>query len=85
MNADGLYTAHAAGGIVEALAAAFLQPRSRFYRDTAILDRIRLAAGYLERSQTPDGNIDLVTTNFNSPPDTAFVVEGVATAANLGR
>lgn len=85
MNADGLYTAHAAGGIVEALAAGFLQPRSRFYRDTAILDRIRLAAGYLERSQTPDGNIDLVTTNFNSPPDTAFVVECVATAANLAR
>ncbi len=84
-NPDGLHLPHSAGGIIEVLTAAFLQPRSRFHKDAAVLERIRLAAGHLDRTQTRDGNIDLLTTNFNSPPDTGFVVEGVATAAVLAR
>ena len=67
------------------MAASFVHPESRFHHDSALLDRIRLAAGFLERSQSPQGNVDLLTTNFNSPPDTGFVVHLVATAANIGR
>ena len=81
----GLHSAGSAGGAAEACAAAFVHPQSRFHGDRAILERIRLAAGFLERSQSPQGNIDLLTTNFNSPPDTGFVVHGVATAAAIGR
>jgi hypothetical protein len=81
----GLHTAGSAAGIVETLAASFVHPRSRFHDDGALLEGIRLAAGFLERSQSPQGNIDLLTTNFNSPPDTGFVVHGVATAAVIGR
>jgi hypothetical protein len=81
----GLHSAGSAGGASETFAASCVHPRSRFHRDSVLLDRIRLAAGFLERSQSPEGNIDLLSTNFNSPPDTGFVVHSVATAAAIGR
>jgi hypothetical protein len=81
----GLYSAGSASGVVETMAASFVHPQSAFHHDAALLDRIRLAAGFLERAQSPQGNIDLLTTNFNSPPDTGFVVHNVATAAAVGR
>ena len=81
----GLHSAGSAGGVSETLAASFVHPRSRFHHDGVLLERIRLAAGFLERAQSPQGNIDLLTTNFNSPPDTGFVVHNVATAAAIGR
>ena len=81
----GLHHAGTAGGILENCAAAFLNSGSRFHRDQALIERMRLAAGYLERAQNEQGNIDLIITNFNSPPDTAFVVQNVATAACLAR
>lgn len=81
----GLYSAGAASGVLETMAASFVHPQSAFHHDGALLERIRLAAGFLERAQSPQGNIDLLTTNFNSPPDTGFVVHNVATAAAIGR
>jgi hypothetical protein len=80
---DGLHHAGTAGGIVETFTAAFLHPASRFHRDSLLVGRMRLAAGYLRHAQNQQGNIDLIITNFNSPPDTAFVVQNVATAACL--
>jgi hypothetical protein len=81
----GLHHAGSAGGAAETCAASFVHPQSAFHREPILLDRIRLAAGFLERAQSPQGNIDLLTTNFNSPPDTGFVVHNVATAAAIGR
>jgi hypothetical protein len=81
----GLHTAGSASGTTETLTASFIHPRSRFHADNALVERIRLAAGFLERAQSPQGNIDLLTTNFNSPPDTGFVVHNVATAAAIAR
>ena len=81
----GLCQPGSAGGVIETLTAALLHPRSRFHGDRSLVERIRLAAGFLERSQSPQGNIDLLITNFNSPPDTGFVVHGVATAAAVAR
>ena len=80
-----LHSAGSAGGVIETLAASFVHPRSKFHGDAALSERIRLAAGFLERSQSPQGNIDLLSTNFNSPPDTGFVVHNVAAAAAIGR
>ncbi len=81
----GLCFPGSAAAMLEAFTAAFLHPGSRYYRDSVLVERMRLAAAYLERAQNPQGNIDLVITNFNSPPDTGFVVHGVATAAVLAR
>lgn len=84
-DAYGLHSAGSAAGVAETLAASFVHPESAYHGDTALVDRIRLAAGFLERAQSPDGNIDLLTTNFNSPPDTGFVVHNAATAAAVAR
>lgn len=84
-DAYGMISAGAAGGIIDALSAAFLCPQSRYYKDASLLERLRLAAGFLNRVQHPNGTIDLLITNFHSPPDTGFVVHGVATAACLAQ
>jgi len=79
-----LHNASSAGGLIETLSASFAHPQSKFHGDKALLERVRLAAAFLGRSQSPEGNIDLLSTNFNSPPDTGFVVHNVATAAAIG-
>jgi hypothetical protein len=80
-----MYSAGSAGGLIETLAASFACPQSKFHGDASLLERINLAAQFLQRSQSPEGNIDLLSTNFNSPPDTGFVVHNVAAAAAVGR
>jgi hypothetical protein len=84
-DAYGLLTAGAAGGALTAMATAILQPASKFHGSATVVERCRRAAGFLVRAQSPEGYIDLLSTNFNSPPDTGFVVHGVASAACLAK
>jgi len=81
----GMFHAGSAGGLIETAAASLLTPQSKHRGAPEVLERIRLAAQFLERSQSAEGNIDLLSTNFNSPPDTGFVVHNVATAAALAK
>jgi hypothetical protein len=81
----GLHMANSGGGVINYAGASYLSPKSRFHRDPRAKNAIRLAAEFLQRSQSPDGNIDLETTNFNSPPDTGFVVWNVAEIASAAR
>src|ERR1035441_8630073 len=81
----GMFLAGAAGGLIEAAAASWIAPQSKHHGAGEVLERIRLAAQFLERSQSAEGNIDLLTTNFNSPPDTGFVVHNVGTAAAIAK
>jgi hypothetical protein len=84
-NEFGLHWPHSAARILEALTAAFLTPASKFHKDRVLVERMRLAAGFLDRDQNEKGNITLPISNYESPPDTAFVVRNVAPAAVLAR
>jgi hypothetical protein len=74
-----------ASGILVRMMAAYLHQQSRYHRNAELVRRMKLACEHLRRLQTPDGNIDLLVTNFNSPPDTAFAVLNAALAAKLAR
>ena len=84
-DATGLHHAGTAAGALLAYLAAFHHPLSRFHQAAHLRGRIQLSADALAAAQTPDGNFDLLITNFNSPPDTGFIVHLAASAACLAR
>jgi len=75
----------ATAGFLSGLAAVFLAPESRYHRRPEALERMERAAEALLRVQHPDGTIDLPTTNFGSPPDTAFVLEPLCATVEVLR
>ncbi|MCI3922930.1 hypothetical protein MO973_22145 [Paenibacillus sp. TRM 82003] len=64
-------------GAMACMAAALLSPESKHYRSEAALSALDRAASFMLRRQHEDGTISLGGTNFNSPPDTGFVVAGL--------
>lgn len=84
-DAFGLYHAGTGGALAHAFLAAFACEGSRFHKDRLMIQRTHAAAAFLHRRQHEDGTIDLVITNFHSPPDLGFVVHNVAAAAELAR
>ena len=84
-NAHMLYHAREGGELLEFFAAAYYHPESRYYKQTELVERMKQAIKFLERYQTEDGNTDLLVTNFNSPPDTGFVIHRAGTAARLAK
>lgn len=65
-------------GYMASMGTALVIPESRFYRDEHLLAALHKAADYMLGRQHADGTISLGGTNFNSPPDTGFVVTGLA-------
>ncbi|MFS0722999.1 hypothetical protein [Paenibacillus sp. 1P07SE] len=63
--------------------AALLCKESRYYRSEPLAERLELAADFQLRSQHADGTISPGFTNMHSPPDTAFVVSGLAQTYEL--
>jgi hypothetical protein len=84
-DAYGLHNPGSGSSILEIGAAAFVHPNSRYHKDREVVARMRLAAGFLERSQSPEGNVFLLTTNYNSPPDTGFTSRTVCNGAFIAR
>ncbi len=76
----GIHTAGGTAGLIKTLVAAFYSPASKLYRSPVVAERLLPATRYLLACQHEDGTIDLHTTNFHSPPDTAFVLEPVCAA-----
>lgn len=66
-----------------AWACTLINEDSRFYHHEELLHRLELAAEFMLRSQHADGSISPPWTNLHSPPDTAFVVSGLAQVYEL--
>lgn len=81
----GIPTVGRSASAFSILTAAYLCPDSHFHHDTNLLARLERAADYLLHAQHPDGTIDLYITNFASPPDTGFVVQGLGPVAEVLR
>lgn len=64
------------GQNVAALAAAYCAPESTDYKSEGLIPLMETAARVFVDAQNPDGTLD--AGNLASPPDTAFVVEGLA-------
>ncbi|MCD8539315.1 MAG: hypothetical protein LRY55_05810, partial [Leadbetterella sp.] len=55
------------------LAAAYCNPRSRYYHNDRLLTSLEEIAAHFSRALTPDGT--MTAGNIESPPDTAFIME----------
>jgi hypothetical protein len=84
-DADGLYQHGSPGSLYDYGVAAFVTPSSRHHRNPEIPRRIQLAVDFNLRFLSRDGNISLLTTNFNSPPDTAFFLHPLCSAIHNAR
>ena len=81
----GIHSAGGTAGLVPAFLAALASPGSRFHGSPEIGARLALAARALLSLQHADGTVDLHTTNFHSPPDTAFALEPVCVSLSVIR
>lgn len=50
-----------------------------------LLHRMSIALDYMHRAQRPSGLLDLRSTNYDSSPDTGFVVEQLCALTSIGR
>jgi hypothetical protein len=64
------------GANVAALAAAYCAPESAYYKSESLIPLLESASAAFVAAQHADGTID--AGNLASPPDTGFVVEGLA-------
>ena len=64
---------------------AYLLPESRFFQDAELRSRIDAATRFAQVARRTSGRFDLVTTNFDSAPDTAFVVQAIAPLVKAAR
>lgn len=79
----GIFRAGSVSGFIKGLVCAYVSPTSQYFHEKSLIFPLENAASYLIKSQHEDGTIDLPSTNFHSPPDTAFVVEPLCISYNL--
>ncbi len=66
---------HSTESFIRMAICAVTAPESLYYNDEELASQINDAILFLLKVQHDDGTIDLLTTNFHSPPDTAFIVK----------
>ncbi|MEM6630043.1 MAG: hypothetical protein AAF694_10250 [Bacteroidota bacterium] len=82
-NQYQLYHAMSAAVFLQRAASAWVSPESVYVKSPTLVEAMERALTFLHKVQYEDGTIDLLTTNFHSTPDTAFVVEPVALGYGL--
>ncbi len=70
---------------VTTLGYAYLLEGGRYYRSEEILARILAGAAFARNFRRESGCYDLVTTNFDSSPDTGFIVKAIAPVVRAAR
>ncbi len=84
-NEFGIFTVAGTNGFVAALAAAACAPGSKYFRSTELVEPMLAGIRYMLKAQHDDGTVDYYATNFHSPPDLAFILEGSCPACTLLR
>ena len=74
-NWADMATPHSNCAFINVACCAIACPESVYYRSANLLTDITQALYCLLKLQHTDGTIDLLDTNFHSPPDTAFMVK----------
>jgi hypothetical protein len=67
------------------LGYAYLLPESKFYQSDEILARIIAGTQFGRKARRESGCFDLITTNFDSSPDTGFMVKAIAPIVRAAR
>ena len=82
-DGEGIPNALSTGDYISLWAISVSCPESKFFASPNLLQFIEKGAQYLTKAQHSDGTIDLLSSNFHSPPDTAFSVDKIAIAYQL--
>jgi hypothetical protein len=80
MDAAEMPNPHSTAGYIGRACMLMYCPESSFYKSKEMLKTIEKAAEALLKFQYSDGTVDLLSTNFHSTPDTAFVLENIIPA-----
>jgi hypothetical protein len=83
MDAFEMATAHSATSLIKTGLNSLVSEESVFYGDQQLLTSLVACCEFLKSVQHDDGTIDLVSTNFHSTPDTAFIVKWLAPGYRL--
>ncbi len=80
-----IYHPGGAAFLIYHLISGYFIRESGYYGNAELIGPCIKAAEYLEKVQHEYGTFDLLTTNFNSPPDTAFIMEPVCVVLSVIR
>lgn len=84
MDGDGLVGPNSVSS-ASMLAYAYLLRESSHYQSPELLERILMVGEFGRRRRRSSGNYDLLSTNFDSSPDTGFITKSLAPAVKLAR
>lgn len=77
-NGFGIPAPSYMAGMMEAYGTALMHPKSKFYRNGEVMERLKMTVSQLMKNLSPAGFYSNLDTNFNSPADTAFGVRAAA-------